>query len=306
MIGAVLLTILKVIGIILLFILGILLLVIGVVLFIPIVYQCKASYDEQLTAKGKISWLFQLISFQFSFQDGEFNQQIRIFIKLKNKDETESNEGAMGQEGNTGQVGLEQPEAAARPMTTQPQKVHTIAQEKQQVQERVKPPITSKELEKVSEERKRQMAPLKKIKDIKEVKKITIKPVKRKLPDILEKLRKIYYHPQRRYALHRLKSLLDKLWKHIKPKKLIVEAEFGLEDPSETGLWLGRIYSIKYLVDPDLKIFIQGNFDEAMFQGKGYIKGRIYGFYLLYIVIKCLRDKKLMSFVKYGIKVFQS
>lgn len=292
MIGAVLLTILKVIGIILLIILGILLLVIGIVLFIPIVYQSKASYEEQLLAKGKISWLFHLISLEFNYEDGELDHQIRVFIKLKNKEEVTTS-----------------------PMTTKSQKVQTITQEKKQMEKREKPPITSKEIEEKPQENTGGMEPLKKIKGIqavksikpiKEVKKVSIRPVKRKLPDILEKLRKIYYHPQRRYALHQLKALLDKLWKHIKPKKLVVKAEFGLEEPCETGLWLGRIYSVKYLVDPKLKVFIQGNFEEVMFQGEGSIEGRIYGFYLLYIIIKCLKDKKLMSFCKYGIKIFQS
>ena len=59
---SVLLIILKIIGITLLIIIGLILLMLLLVLFVPVRYRFKGSYNENFLCKGKITWLLHLVS----------------------------------------------------------------------------------------------------------------------------------------------------------------------------------------------------------------------------------------------------
>ena len=76
---AVLLTILKIIGIVLLVILGIMLFLLAVLLFVPVRYSVKGTVDNNITAEGKISWLCSIFRYDFTFQEQELNGEVRIF-----------------------------------------------------------------------------------------------------------------------------------------------------------------------------------------------------------------------------------
>ncbi len=66
---AALLTILKIAGMILLAILAILLTALLLILFVPIRYRAKASYDERPVANATASWLLHLVSFRADYED---------------------------------------------------------------------------------------------------------------------------------------------------------------------------------------------------------------------------------------------
>lgn len=83
---SVLLTILKVVGILLLVLFGILLLLIGLMLFVPIRYFVEGSIDPKICAKGRISFLLSLLRYEFTFEEGEFEGRLRICgIRLRSK-----------------------------------------------------------------------------------------------------------------------------------------------------------------------------------------------------------------------------
>ncbi len=66
---AVILTILRIVGIVLLVILGVVLLALLLVLFVPIRYGAKASYDERPLANATASWLCHLVSFRLDYEE---------------------------------------------------------------------------------------------------------------------------------------------------------------------------------------------------------------------------------------------
>ncbi|MGN0350505.1 MAG: DUF2953 domain-containing protein [Roseburia sp.] len=78
--------ILKVIGIILVSVLGLAILFILLALFLPVSYSVLGISEEDVMVKGKIYWLFHLITFHFLYKKNEFSSEVRIFgIRLKKK-----------------------------------------------------------------------------------------------------------------------------------------------------------------------------------------------------------------------------
>ncbi|MBP3700473.1 MAG: DUF2953 domain-containing protein [Lachnospiraceae bacterium] len=88
---SILLTLLKIIGILLLTILGLILAILLIVLLVPIRYRLngvRSPGDGVITASGKVSWLASILAVTFGY-DQEFSWKIRIFgipLKRKNKD----------------------------------------------------------------------------------------------------------------------------------------------------------------------------------------------------------------------------
>lgn len=64
-------------------------------LFCPIRYKGEAEYDGNLTAKGKVTWLFSFLSVSFSYQKGEADSKIKVlgfdvlkFLEKRQKNDT--------------------------------------------------------------------------------------------------------------------------------------------------------------------------------------------------------------------------
>ena len=75
----IILTILKFTGIGLGILLAIVLLLILLLLFVPIRYELEGENEEKLQAKGKIHWLFRIISFQICYEDNKMKMIARVF-----------------------------------------------------------------------------------------------------------------------------------------------------------------------------------------------------------------------------------
>ena len=75
----IILTILKFAGIGIGIILAVLLILLLLVLFVPVRYDLEGENKEKLKAKGKVHWLFYIVSFQISYENDEMKQVLRIF-----------------------------------------------------------------------------------------------------------------------------------------------------------------------------------------------------------------------------------
>lgn len=71
--------ILKIIGYILLAVLGLLLLLLFVVLFVPIRYRLTAEHGEKLKAEGRVSWLLHILHARISHLEGILHIRVRLF-----------------------------------------------------------------------------------------------------------------------------------------------------------------------------------------------------------------------------------
>ena len=75
----IILTILKFAGIGLGVLLAIILVLLLLVLLVPIRYDIEGENKEKLLAKGKVHWLFHIVSFQISYENEEMKMVARIF-----------------------------------------------------------------------------------------------------------------------------------------------------------------------------------------------------------------------------------
>ena len=87
------------------------------------------------------------------------------------------------------------------------------------------------------------------------------------------------------------KVQLGRLFKHIMPLKHRIKLEFGTGSPDTTGEILGALAVVMALTG--MNIQVMPDFDNAIFRGEIYMKGRIRLFNILIIVLKVYFNKEL-------------
>ena len=75
----IILTILKFIGIGIGILFAIVLILLLLALFIPVRYEVDGENGEELQVKGKVHWLFRIVTFQITYENEEMKQVLRIF-----------------------------------------------------------------------------------------------------------------------------------------------------------------------------------------------------------------------------------
>lgn len=275
---AVLLTILKIIGIVLLVILGIMLFLLAVLLFVPVRYSVKGTVDNNITAEGKISWLCSILRYDFTFQEQELNGEVRIFGFRPKKKERVSEEE------------LEE---------------EAVPEVKDGVEEVVS--HKGKQNRKSSDKNSRPsrknifMRMWDKIKSfLKNIKKFFMS-IRKKLTGFKEfvvKVKEIVADTKNQYAVRRLWEELLYLLKHFGFRKIHTELTFALADPALTGPVLGILCMMPFLYQYDFHIFPDFESESYYIRGSYDVKGRIQLIFLLVTAIRLLADKDIRSFLK--------
>lgn len=75
----IILTILKFAGIGIGILLAIVLFLLLLVLLVPVRYDLTGENKEELLAKGKVHWLFRIVSFEISYENSEMKMIARVF-----------------------------------------------------------------------------------------------------------------------------------------------------------------------------------------------------------------------------------
>ena len=88
-----------------------------------------------------------------------------------------------------------------------------------------------------------------------------------------------------------VKVQLGRFFKHIMPLKHRIKLEFGTGSPDTTGEILGALAVVMALTG--MNIQVMPDFDNAIFRGEIYMKGRIRLFNILIIVLKVYFNKEL-------------
>jgi hypothetical protein len=84
----IILLILKIIGFVLLGVLGLALLLVLAVLFVPVRYKAKGSKHEDLKADGRITWLLHILRIRIIYDDGKLKTNGKLlFFKIIDSDE---------------------------------------------------------------------------------------------------------------------------------------------------------------------------------------------------------------------------
>ena len=294
----IILTILKILGIIILCVLGIFICVLAAVLFAPIKYSVSAEKkEEQPISKAgvvaKVSWLLFVVRGVFVLENGKAYYKIRIFgmdilkmMEKRSKTNVRVNNKASKKD-----------KAADKPKVEK----KTLVKD-ESVNNNTKTldtALTAADSVVKTPDKKRGIAD--KIKSVFAGIKEKIKSTKEKVLGIKHKIKdtwnRIKYYKEElgkdenRQAIGFVWGKIKEALNHIKPRKLIGTITFGMDSPDKTGQSLGVI-AIFYPVF--CKGFsIKPDFTKPCIYGNIIAKGRIRIFTLLIICIKLIRSKEL-------------
>ena len=273
----------KIIGIILLIILGVLVLSVCVVLFVPLRYHGKAEAKgtlDSVKAHLKFSWLLHLVSGYVTYENRETKWQVRILWKKLNVEKKDSQEAVFSEN-------VSEDESSKELKTdTEKDKLKINESEPDKLNKKTNGKTSSKKSEKQK-------------KNIFEKIKYTFRDFCDKIKALIkkkEKLQEFLTNEIHQSTWRKLKQEIWKLFKFLKPKKLVLNLHFGFADPSVTGKVLAAL-SMLYPFYLD-HINLEPEFDEKILEGDAYIKGTVRGLHLLIVICNLFFDKNIKTTYK--------
>ena len=282
MIG-VLLTALKIIGIVILVIIALALLIILMVLFIPIRYRGKIYFKEVPDIALSVTWFFKFLSLNITYKDGlDIIGKAGWLFKVysNHDDDTDTNKEIEDYESKVEET------------------VDTVNENKKDdiTLENTKKVDVLEVDNKIKELDKQEKKQSKKKKSKSKKKKSSAKK-ESKLDKLINKAKDIHYLLTEEENKKTLLLMLEKtknLLVHILPKKIVGFFKFGFDDPSTTGQVLEAVAIFYPLYRDDFKI-VPMFYDEIIEVDISF-KGRLRVFYALYIgLILWLNKKKIKT-----------
>ncbi|HKL79765.1 MAG TPA: DUF2953 domain-containing protein, partial [Mobilitalea sp.] len=290
--------ILKIIGIILLSVLCLLVALILIVLLVPIRYKIEAEHGEHLKVEGRISWLAHIVHANIAVQDGVNRILLRIFgfvifdslrpakekpkkdrnsikksrIRKKSKKNKRKNRNTANHNKNSIEEAIDKKEALEDGRSYElniDQETVKTDEDKQEEQNEQKESRLQKILHKIKSIYQSILNFFHRLRD-------KIKAFLKKALGIKHKINLVKEFVSEEINREGLKVALSsivKLFKHIFPTRLKLRLTFGTGDPCSTGQALGA-FSILYGFYGD-NISITPDFENKVFEGKHYAKGRI-------------------------------
>ncbi len=280
------LLILKIIGIVILCLLGLLLFLLCLILFVPVRYRIQAERAEEpeaLAARAKITWLMHVLSVVLSYEEGNFTQSIRIFgirLNLNKKKAPAKNTSNTSSEAAVQEV-QEVQEAQEMKDVKKP--------EEKERQERTQANRKTKKSEGGGRKRKERQSCFSKCQEFLKMLKDLLLNFKKKLTALFQKIvevknnidyyREAFEDERNQQVMKLCLSQLNKILRNIKPKKFRAAFHIGFDDPASTGQLLAILGMIYPFFEGNLAITPE--FEEAVLEGKLFLKGRITLFVLL-------------------------
>ncbi|WP_276929645.1 DUF2953 domain-containing protein [Herbinix luporum] len=287
---SVILTILKIIGLIFLALIGMLIFIITVVLFVPIRYRVGIEHDGVFKLDGSVSWLLRLVHAKVFISDDNKRVWIRVFGILV----YDSNKSAKKTINNISKETIKKDiikknDIYEREDFHKPkEKINEEKIDKIKINTNTSHSYGDKSFS-TSFFKKIKLKFISLFKNIKNKIKVIVKKflnIRNKLTLILEFIKDDINKEGFRFILGSLK----KIFNHIKPTRLKAKLIFGTGDPCSTGQTLGLI-GILYSIYGE-NIEITPDFENKIFKGSLCAKGRIRLWTLLIIIIKLLLDKR--------------
>ena len=289
MIG-ILLTALKIIGIVILAIIALALLIILMVLFIPVRYKGKVYFKEVPDIALSVTWFFKFLSLNITYKDGlDIIGKVGWLFKVYSnhdddtdtKEETEEYKSEVRETADT--VNENKKEDISVDNTN---KANVITEKKENLEAENKIKALDKQEKKQSKKKKS-----------KSNKKKSTAKKESKLDKLINKAKDIHYLLTEEENKKTLLLMLEKtknLLLHILPKRIVGFFKFGFDDPSTTGQVLEAVAIFYPLYRDDFKI-VPMFYDEIIEVDISF-KGRLRVFYALYIgLILWLNKKKIKT-----------
>ncbi len=289
MIG-ILLTALKIIGIVILAIIALALLIILMVLFIPVRYKGKVYFKEVPDIALSVTWFFKFLSLNITYKDGlDIIGKVGWLFKVYSnhdddtdtKEETEEYKSEVRETADT--VNENKKEDISVDNTN---KANVITEKKENLEAENKIKALDKQEKKQSKKKKS-----------KSNKKKSTAKKESKLDKLINKAKDIHYlltEEENKKTLLLMLEKIKNLLVHILPKRIVGFFKFGFDDPSTTGQVLEAVAIFYPLYRDDFKI-VPMFYDEIIEVDISF-KGRLRVFYALYIgLILWLNKKKIKT-----------
>lgn len=287
MIG-ILLTALKIIGIVILAIIALALLIILMVLFIPVRYKGKVYFKEVPDIALSVTWFFKFLSLNITYKDGlDIIGKVGWLFKVysNHDDDTDTNEETEDYKSEVRETADTVNENKKEDISVDnTNKANVITEENLEAENKIK--ALDKQEKKQSKKKKS-----------KSNKKKSTAKKESKLDKLINKAKDIHYLLTEEENKKTLLLMLEKtknLLVHILPKRIVGFFKFGFDDPSTTGQVLEAVAIFYPLYRDDFKI-VPMFYDEIIEVDISF-KGRLRVFYALYIgLILWLNKKKIKT-----------
>ena len=308
------LTILKIIGILLLVVIGLLILGILAILFVPLRYDGKISYnDKNQCVATQITWLFRLICIEGGYQEKVYARARLLWFTLwkwkadeKEDDKEDHLESADYSEEELDRLLEERSQKEeSKEETKEETKEAKVIEEKldepdaeENLTEVQPTEIEPKEVElneAKSNEAKSNEAESKE----KKPKKIQFQQIGKRIKEIKEKIKHIKEMASDQRIHRAILLLIDGAWKmvrHSLPRKIKGRAKFGFEDPSTTGQILTYVSLLYPCYAKSVELVPM--FTEKVIDLDLYFRGRVRLFSLIWICVKIWFDRNFRYLYK--------
>lgn len=281
---SILLTVLKVLGIILLSLAGILILLILLILFVPVRYRIYAERKPDkmpFLVRLKVTWLLHLLNVHFDYPDAAYVKVRLGCFTLFRSDRAKA-------KGKSKQETEESGQASAKKETVSSDKAALKAEEAAEtsLKAEIKPDSEAEkkaegfsfeeEKERETDEEPSVKAFFKKFFDLLRNLRYTIAQICDKIKKIVKNIKyyiKVISSPKFKSAFRLCGTQAGALIRHICPKKIKGSLRIGTGDPAGTGQALA-VYGMLY---PFLgeQITVTPDFEQQIVEGELLVKGRI-------------------------------
>lgn len=313
----ILLTILKIIGIILLVLIGLILLAAAVILLVPIRYHGDGAREEKiLSGNVKLTWLLHMISASASLSEDGTKIRVCLFgktiypktkkppkkSKAKKMPKQEASKKSEKSEKPKQQSDTVSKEVATiyepqKPIPELPKKEKKIADEAPEAKKMDEP-----ESEKKQQSQKEKSA-RPDVKSKFEAIKQKLLAVKEKFIDSkagIQKIKNKIDYWKNLLTSDPVKEAMGFLWKktkgllhHILPRRMTGRIHFGFEDPSKTGKTLAYFSMLYPFTKENLVTEPEFETEELILEGDIAFRGRIRLGYLVYVALSVVLNKNI-------------
>lgn len=282
---AVVFAILKVMGILLLILLGLLVFLCAAVLFVPVRYSFKFTVDGTVTFGFSASWFLHAVRLRKGVTEPDIHLYVfgidtgRMKRKGKNKARTKAEEG----KGN-GRVEVTSDYDSGTPEERESGKegktVHTEPSGKQGETVRTEPSGTKRAAGKKKAKRH-------------SGKKVSARGKKSFSFDTISSIITLIRGSEHKAGIQKLKKELSGLFYYLKPSQVKGSVIFGTGDPCTTGWILGIISLIPIAYTEGLRVI--PDFGEKELDADIFAKGKVHVLYFLRMIVRGYRDKDMKA-----------
>ena len=305
---SVILTVLKILGLVLAGILGLVLLILCLVLFVPIRYKAhvekRNEEENNINATAYITYLLHLVNIKVMYPGDELLRVRVSLFKVFPKKEKDSGkkDKESSEEAETAEV-IQTTEATQNSEEPQNSEEHQNSEEPQnsEVTQNLED-FQDSEATQEEEDDPKLAKFLEKIFDV-------VRNIKCKVTSVCDKIKDIYENvdyyinviDSLRFdrAFDKAKTGLKKILWSIRPRKIKGYLNFGSESPDTVGMVYGLYTSLHPFLLKDF--YLYPHFEENIVEGKADIKGKITLFTIVWVAARIYFNKD----VKYIIKKFQ-